>query len=77
MRSATPITAIVLASLAGCALFPGWHWEKPGAATGEYDLDITFCKQRTYPGVDGMVTNESVRLMHGCMEAKGWRKAQN
>ena len=34
-------------------------------------------KQRIYRGVDGMVTNESVRRMHGCMEAKGWRKVQN
>ncbi|QLQ25463.1 MAG: hypothetical protein HZT41_11790 [Dechloromonas sp.] len=77
MRSATPIAIALLAGLAGCALFPAWHWEKPGAATGEYERDVTFCKQRIYPGSDGMVTNESVRLMHGCMEAKGWRKVQN
>ena len=29
------------------------------------------------PMADGMVTDESVRRMHGCMEAKGWRKVQN
>jgi hypothetical protein len=77
MRSATPIAIVLLAGLAGCALFPAWHWEKDGAASGEYERDVTFCKQRIYPGVDGLVTNESVRLMHGCMEAKGWRKVQN
>ncbi|HRH13392.1 MAG TPA: hypothetical protein PK225_03475 [Azonexus sp.] len=77
MRSLAPITIILLAGLAGCAFFPNWHWEKRGAATGDYDQDVTFCKQRTYSGVDGMVTDESVRRMHGCMEAKGWRKVQN
>ncbi|MBL8419609.1 MAG: hypothetical protein JNK92_03140 [Dechloromonas sp.] len=77
MRSVAPITIILLAGLAGCVFFPNWHWEKRGSAAGEYDQDVTFCKQRTYSGVDGMVTDESVRRMHGCMEAKGWRKVQN
>lgn len=77
MRSVAPIAIILLAGLAGCAFFPNWHWEKRGAAAGEYDQDVTFCKQRTYSGVDGMVTDESVRRMHACMEAKGWRKVQN
>ena len=54
MRSLAPITIILLAGLAGCAFFPNWHWEKRGAATGDYDQDVTFCKQRTYSGVDGM-----------------------
>lgn len=60
--------------LAGCALLsPSWHWEKPG---GDYDADVRFCKQQTYSGTDGNVTNASVRRMHACMEAKGWKKVE-
>ena len=62
----------------GCALRPGWHWAKPGAVDGEYDADLTFCKAQTYAwATDGMVTGESVRRMHACMEARGWRKVEN
>ncbi len=66
---------IAVVVLSGCSiLVPKWHWEKPG---GDYDQDERFCKTQTYSGTDGMVTNASVRRMHGCMEAKGWRKVEN
>ena len=62
-------------ALSACSILaPKWHWEKPG---GDYDQDERFCKTQTYSGTDGMVTNASVRRMHGCMEAKGWRKVEN
>lgn len=61
--------------LSACSILaPKWHWEKPG---GDYDQDERFCKTQTYSGTDGMVTNASVRRMHGCMEAKGWQKVEN
>lgn len=63
--------------LAGCALRPGWHWEKPGAPADDYALDEKYCKLQAYSGTDGMVTNASVRRMHACLEGKGWRKVAN
>jgi hypothetical protein len=69
--------AALLVALSGCALLSSWHWEKRGAGEDDYEMDLKFCKQRSYSGTDGMVTNESVRRMHGCMEAKGWRKVAN
>ncbi len=71
------VAVCIILVMTGCALLPGWHWEKPGATDGEYDADIKYCKLQVYPGVDGMVTKESVRRMHACMEARGWRKAEN
>lgn len=68
-----PLCVAVLVS-ACSILSPKWHWEKPG---GDYDQDERFCKAQTYSGTDGMVTNASVRRMHGCMESKGWRKVEN
>lgn len=64
-------TILLLGTLAGCA---SWHWEKPG---GDYGLDEKYCKLQAYSGTDGMVTNASVRRMHGCMESKGWKKVAN
>ena len=64
-------------ALAGCALFSSWHWEKRGASEAEYSFDEAQCKAKVYSGNDGMVTNASVRRMHGCMEAKGWVKVPN
>lgn len=63
--------SVLLLLLTACA---SWHWEKAG---GNYAQDEKFCKQQTYTGTDGMVTKEMVRRMHGCMEAKGWRKVAN
>ena len=63
--------------LAGCALFPSWHWARPGASDGDYATDEAQCKAKTYSGTDGMVTNASVRRIHACMEAKGWVKTAN
>ncbi len=74
-RSVAAVCIILVMS--ACALFPGWHWEKHGATDGEYDADIKYCKLQIYPGVDGMVTKESVRRMQACMEARGWRKVDN
>lgn len=69
--------AMFLLSLAGCALRPTWHWEKPGAGEEQYRADLNHCKGVSYPGADGMVTGEMLRRMHACMEAHGWRKAGN
>jgi hypothetical protein len=71
-RKLPALAATVL--LGGCMLFPGWHWAKPGASEADYDIDLKFCKQLIYPGVDGAVTQASVRAMHACMESRGWRK---
>lgn len=69
------IPLLFLAILAGCALGPRWHWERPGASPEDYDVDEKFCKVQSYSGTDGMVTKASVRRMHACLEARGWRKA--
>lgn len=69
--------ALILLSVAGCALLSSWHWEKRGANDDDYDTDLKFCKLQSYSGTDGMVTNESVRRMHACMESRGWRKMAN
>lgn len=60
--------------LTGCALWPAWHWEKPG---GDYSEDEKFCKLQAYSGADGAVTKANVRIMHGCLEGRGWRKVPN
>lgn len=70
-----PIAALLM--LAGCSLQPTWHWEKPGASQEQYTADLNRCKASSYSGTDGMVTKEMVRRMHSCMEAHGWRKAEN
>lgn len=69
--------ALLLMVLAGCALTSSWHWEKRGAGDDDYDTDLKFCKLQSYSGTEGMVTNESVRRMHRCMESRGWRKVDN
>lgn len=67
----------VFLPLSACALFSSWHWAKPGASDADYAADEAQCKARVYSGTDGMVTNASVRRMHGCMEGKGWIKQPN
>lgn len=76
-RSGLSCVAIILLSVAGCALLSSWHWEKRGAGDDDYDTDLKFCKLQSYSGTEGMVTNESVRRMHRCMESRGWRKVDN
>ena len=71
------IGAAALAGLSSCALFPSWHWEKPGAGASEYAIDEQQCKTQVYTTADGMVTQASVRRMHACLEARGWRKTPN
>lgn len=69
--------AILAATLlSGCALRPAWHWEKEGASEAQYAQEVNQCKAATYSGTDGMVTQESVRRMHACLEARGWRKVE-
>lgn len=70
------LTLWFLLGLTGCALNPAWQWEKYGAAEGDYDLDVKYCKLQTYSGTEGITTNESVRRMQACMMAKGWRKVE-
>lgn len=62
---------LVFVGLAGCS---SWHWEKAGARDGDYARDEIECKQQVYTGADGMVTKASVRSMHACLLARGWRK---
>ncbi len=71
------IAILFLASLAGCALKPTWHWEKRGASDQEYSFDLNQCKAATYSDASGVVTNESVRRMFACMERKGWSRVEN
>lgn len=71
-----PLASTLLLVLAGCALRPAWHWEKPGASEAQYERETIQCKSATYSGTDGMVTQEMVRRMHACLEAKGWRKVE-
>lgn len=68
---------LLMMAFIGLAACSSWHWEKRGAADGEYVQDEKFCKQQVYSGTDGMVTNASVRRMHACMAAKGWQKVAN
>ena len=60
--------------LSACLLSPGWHWAKSGATDEERERDIRLCKQASYSGTDGNVTQASVRRMQGCMEMRGWRR---
>ena len=69
------VTAIV--GIGGCALRPTWHWEKAGSSDEQREYDQNQCKAKVYAGNDGMVTNESVRKMFICMEAKGWHRVDN
>lgn len=68
---------LLLVGLAGCALRPDWHWEKPDVGDAQYTHDVNQCKAATYSSADGVVTKETVRRLHTCMEAKGWRKTPN
>ena len=60
--------------ITGCA---SWHWGKHGASNDDYTQDERHCKAQSYSGTDGMVTQASVRKMHNCLQAKGWRKVEN
>lgn len=71
------ILCLLFAGLAGCVLAPGWHWERPGAAPADYAEDERICKVETYAFNNGAVTRASVRRMHACMEARGWRKVDD
>jgi hypothetical protein len=61
----------------GCAIWPAWHWERPGASDDELSWDQSQCKAKVYPGSAGAVTNETVRRMFACMEGRGWSKVEN
>lgn len=60
-----------------CAACSSWHWAKGGADAEAYAADERLCKTQVYNGTDGMVTHASVRRMHACLEARGWRKVPN
>lgn len=71
-------SGLVLALLLGaCALRPDWHWERPGAGDTELSADLVRCKQASYSGTDGMVTQAMVQRMHACLQAAGWQKTPN
>jgi hypothetical protein len=72
--SATLVLALPLLAVSACALFPSWHWVKPGAGAAEYKADETQCKAEVYSGTDSFVSKASVRRMHACLESRGWRK---
>lgn len=63
--------------LAACALRPDWHWEKPEATEADLAADLNRCKQASYAGTDGMVTQAMVQRMHACLLGAGWRKTPN
>ena len=75
-RKIGPMKLLILMFI-GLAACSSWHWEKRGALDGDYARDENFCKQQVYSGTDGVVTKATVRSMHACMVAKGWRKASN
>lgn len=68
------LTRLSTLALAGCALSSSWHWAKPG---GDYSHDEKYCKLQAYTGADGMVTQTNVRIMHQCLEGRGWHKVAN
>ena len=74
MKNSQLLLLIAIIGLSGCAT---WHWEKRGANNDDYLQDEKFCKVQSYSGTDGMVTQASVRKMHNCLEARGWRKAED
>jgi len=74
---AIQILLIFCLGLAGCALRPAWHWERPGASEADYRRDEIACKQQSYEGADGAVTQAQVRRMQRCLENRGWRKVAN
>lgn len=63
--------------LAGCALWPSWHWEKAGATADELTWDQNQCKAKVYAGSTGMVTDATVRRMQYCMGARGWHRVEH
>lgn len=71
------LAASFLLGITGCALRPGWHWEKTGADDQALSWDQNQCKAKIYSGSAGEVTNETVRRMFACMEGKGWSRAAN
>lgn len=71
------LSLVLLAAIAGCALFPSARWEKKGASEADYKFDETQCKAKTYAGNDGAVTNATVRRMHACLEGRGWSRVPN
>ena len=74
---ATTVGVYLVVMLAGCALRPTWHWERPGASDEEYSFELNQCKAAVYTDASGFVTQESVRRMYACMERKGWKRVEN
>ncbi|RIX45536.1 MAG: hypothetical protein D3M94_11945 [Rhodocyclales bacterium GT-UBC] len=77
MKKQTICRTLLCLTLGACALRPGWHWEKAGASEQELAFDQNQCKAKVYAGNAGVVTNETVRRMFICMEAKGWKKLED
>jgi hypothetical protein len=73
-----PALLLALFMLTGCSLLrPGPEWQKPGATDADYEADLKRCKVMVYSfNIDGYVTKASVRRMHECMAAQGWRRAE-
>lgn len=76
MNTKTLPLLLLAITLAACALRPSWQWTKPGADEQDLEFDQNQCKARVYSGNAGVVTNETVRRMFDCMEARGWRKTE-
>jgi hypothetical protein len=72
-----PLLAIWLMSSAGCALYPSWHWTRPGADSDALAADENQCKTSVYTDASGIVTQASVRRMHNCMAGKGWSRQEH
>lgn len=71
---AMKLLILIFIGLTACS---SWHWEKRGALDGDYARDENFCKQQVYSGTDGVVTKATVRSMHACLVARGWKKVPN
>jgi hypothetical protein len=68
---------IVSLLISGCVLWLTWHWERVGSIDADYEADLKFCKSQTDQSINGTVTNETVRRMHGCMNSRGWKRVDN
>ena len=63
-------TVLFVLLLAGCATTER-YWEKPGASSGEFEMDKGFCHAQAF-GSPGMNTMQVALVFNGCMRGKGW-----
>ena len=64
-------------ALAGCATNAGWHWEKQGASSSEFNMDTGQCRAQALSGTGGNLNVGTVMIMESCLEGKGWVRVGN